>query len=89
VAAHDDDVTPPQCHLHDGTQFHAWEGPCRAARTRGGREVTLATIAQPSLFEVRDGTLIVAGDYGAGEAELLALADALEPVDLDDVHWER
>ena len=89
VAAEDDDVTPPRCRLHDGTQFHAWDGPCRAARTPGGRAVTLADIAQPSLVEVRSGTLIVAGAYGAGEADLLALADALRPVDLGDVHWER
>jgi len=89
VAADEDDVTPPSCHLHDGTQFHSWEGPCRIARTPRGRLVTLADIAQPSLIEVRSGTVIVAGAYGTGEAELLDLADALEPVDLDDVHWER
>jgi hypothetical protein len=89
VAAEDDDVTPPECALHDGTQYHAWTGPCRAARTPGGRLVTLAAIAQPNLVQIREGTLIVAGSYGATEGDLLALADALEPVDVDEIHWER
>jgi hypothetical protein len=89
VAAEDDDLTPPACFLHDGTPYHAWDGPCRAARTPRGRLVTLADIDRPSLAEVRDGTLIVAGAYGAGAADLLAIADALEPVDVADIHWER
>lgn len=89
VAAEDDDLTPPACFLHDGTPYHAWEGPCRAARTPRGRLVTLAHINRPTLVEARDGTLIVAGAYGATEADLLALADALEPVDVADFHWER
>ena len=89
VAADGDDLEPPDCLLHNGTSYHAWEGPCRSARTPRGRLVTLADINTPSLVEVRGGTLIVAGAYGAGEAELLALADALEPVDVEDLHWER
>jgi hypothetical protein len=89
VAAEDDDITPPECALHDGTPHHAWMGPCRAARTPGGRVVTLADITQPSLIQIREGTLVVAGAYGGAEADLLALADALEPVAVDDVHWER
>jgi hypothetical protein len=89
LAAEDDDLTPPDCSLHDGTIYQAWQGPCRAARTPRGRLVTLADIAQQNLFEVRDGTLIVASAYGAREDDLLALADALEPVDVDDIHWER
>ncbi len=91
VAAEADDVTPPECHLHDGTPYVAWSGPCRAAHTPGGRPVTLAemSIGVTSLFEVRAGTLIVAGAYGAGEADLLVLADALRPVDVAEMHWER
>lgn len=89
VAAEDDDLTPPDCFLHDGTSYHSWEGPCRSARTPRGRLVTLADINQPSLVEVRDGTLIVAGAYGSTEADLLALADALRPIDVADIHWER
>ncbi len=51
--------------------------------------MTLVDINAPSLVEVRDGTLIVAGAYGSTEADLLELADALRPVDVDDIHWER
>lgn len=47
------------------------------------------SIGVTSLVEVRDGTLIVAGAYRAGEPDLLALADAQEPVDVEDLHWER
>ena len=47
-------------------------------------------IARPSMALVRDGTLIVAGAYApAGEADLLAFADALRPVAVEDIHWER
>jgi hypothetical protein len=43
-----------------------------------------------SMVDVRDGTLIVAGAYApAGEADVLALADALRPVAVEDIHWER
>jgi hypothetical protein len=92
VASDADDVTPPDCFLHDGTPYVAWDGPCRAARTPRGRPVTLAdmSIGVTSLIEIRDGTLIVAGAYApAGEADLLALADALRPVAVEDIHWER
>jgi len=89
VAADGDDLAPPDCFLHAGTSYHSWEGPCRTARTPRGRLVTLADINQPSLVEVRDGTLIVAGAYGSGESDLLALADALRPISVRDVHWER
>jgi hypothetical protein len=33
VASAADDVTPPDCDLHDGTPFVGWHGPCRTART--------------------------------------------------------
>ena len=92
VAAEDDDLTPPQCELHDGTPFHAWDGPCRTARTPRGRLATLVEmqIGVLSLVDVRDGTLIVAAAHApAGEADLLALADALRPVDVGEIHWER
>lgn len=89
VPAEDDDLTPPFCAVHDGTPSIAWRGPCRAARTPRGRLVTLADIAQPSLLQIREGTLIVAGAYGAPEADLLVLADALERTPVDEVHWER
>ena len=91
VAADADDVTPPDCHLHDGTPYIAWSGPCRTVRTVRGRPVTLAEMQTgvTSLVEVRDGTLIVAGAYRAGEPELLALADDLRPVAVEDIHWER
>jgi hypothetical protein len=91
VASDADDVTPPDCRLHDGTPYIAWHGPCRAARTPRGRLVTLADmrIGVTSLVEVRGGTLIVANAYRAGEPELLALADDLRPVDVEDIHWER
>jgi hypothetical protein len=89
LAADDDDLTPPECFLHDGTSTHSWEGPCRAARTPQGRVVTLADMSQTSLVEVRYGTLVVAGAYGGTEADLLALSDAFEPVDVGDIHWER
>jgi hypothetical protein len=92
VAAEDDDLTPPRCDFHDGTPFVAWEGPCRSARTPRGRVVTAVEMQTgvPSVVEVRDGTLIVAGAYvPAGEADLLALADALRPVDVEDIGWER
>jgi hypothetical protein len=88
-ATRDDDVTPPDCAVHDGTRFSAWDGPCRAARTPAGRTVTLARTPDPSLLAVRDGTLIVAGSHEATEADLLALADALAPVDVADIGWER
>jgi hypothetical protein len=91
VAADADDVTPPRCELHDGTPYVGWYGPCRTARTPRGRLVTLAdmSIGVTSLVEVREGTLIVAGAYRAGEPELLALSDDLRPVDVEDIHWER
>jgi hypothetical protein len=90
VAAEDDDLVRPACFVHDGTSYHAWEGACRSARTPRGRLVTLAEINVPTMLEVRDGTLIVASAYApAGEADLLALADALRPVDVADIHWER
>ena len=92
VAAEGDVVTPPRCALHDGTPFHAWDGPCRSALTPSGRVVALAEmqIGALSLVEVRDGTLIVAAAYApAGERDLLALSDALEPVDVRDIDWER
>ena len=92
MAAEDDDLTPPRCELHDGTPFHAWYGPCRSARTPRGRVVAVMEMQTgvPSFAAVRDGTLIVAGAYvPAGEADLLALADALQPVAVEDIHWER
>ena len=92
VVAEDDDVTPPQCHVHDGTPFHAWAGPCRSARTPRGRLVAVVEmqIGRPAFVDVRDGTLIVASALApAGEADLLALADALRPVDVGEIHWER
>jgi hypothetical protein len=91
AAVADDDVTPPQCDLHDGTPYVAWDGPCRDARTPQGRLVTLAdmSIGVTSLVEVRDGTLIVAGEYGGTEADVLAFADDLRPVAIEDIHWER
>jgi hypothetical protein len=92
VAAAGDDVTPPHCELHDGTPFHAWDGPCRAARTPQGRVVALAELQTgvASLVEVREGTLIVAGAYApATEADLLALADDLRRTAVEDIHWER
>jgi hypothetical protein len=91
VAADADDLTPPDCDFHDGTPYVAWRGPCRTARTPRGRSVTIAdmSIGVTSLVEVRAGTLIVAGAYGAGEADLLAFADALRPVAVEDIHWER
>jgi hypothetical protein len=58
LAAEDDDLTPPDCFVHD-------------------------------IVEVRDGTLIVAGAYGSTEADLLAFADALRPVAVGEIHWER
>ena len=79
-------------HVHDGTPFHAWYGPCRSARTPRGRLVAVVEmqIGRPAFLDVRDGTLIVASAHApAGEADLLALADALRPVDVDDIHWER
>ena len=46
--------------------------------------------APPASLDVRDGTLIVASARApADEADLLALADALRPVDVDEIHWER
>src|ERR671912_756446 len=33
LAAEDDDLTPPDCFVHDGTAYHSWEGRCRSART--------------------------------------------------------
>jgi hypothetical protein len=89
LAAEDDDLTPPDCFVHDGTAYHSWEGRCRSARTPRGRLVTLVDINAPSLVEVRDGTLIVAGAYGSTEADLLELADALRPVDVSEIDWER
>ncbi len=92
VAAADDDLTPPHCELHAGTPFHAWYGPCRSARTPRGRVVAVMEMQTnvPSMADVRDGTLIVAGAYApAGEADVLALADALRPVAVEDIHWER
>lgn len=92
IASEADDVTPPGCDLHDGTSTASWDGPCRAARTPGGRLATLADLRTgvTSLIEVRDGTLIVASAYApAGEPELLALADALRPAAVEDIHWER
>ena len=92
VAAEDDDLTPPQCDFHDGTPYHAWRGACRSARTPRGRAVAMVEMQTgvPSMVDVRDGTLIVAGAYApAGEADLLALADGLRPVAVEDIHWER
>jgi len=92
VVAEDDDLTPPQCQAHDGTPFHAWHGPCRSARTPRGRLVAVVEmqIGVPSFLDVRDGTLIVASARApADEGDLLALADALRPVDVDEIHWER
>ena len=92
VAAADDDLTPPRCALHAGTSSHAWDGPCRSARTPLGRVVAVMEMHTdvPSLAEVRDGTLIVTGAYApAGEADLLALADALRPTAVEDIHCER
>ncbi len=92
LAARDDDLTPPRCELHSGTPFHAWYGPCRSARTPRGRVVAVMEMQTgvPSMADVRAGTLIVAGAYTpAGEADLLALADALRPVAVEDIHWER
>ena len=89
LAAEDDDLAPPECFIHAGTAYHSWKGPCRSARTPRGRLVTLVHINAPSLVEVRDGTLIVAGAYGSTEADLLALADALRPVGVGEIHWER
>ena len=91
-AAEDDDLTPPQCDFHDGTPFVSWDGPCRSARTPRGRLVAVVEmqIGVRSIVDIRDGTLIVAGAYApAGEADLLALADALRPVAVEDIHWER
>ena len=88
-AARGDDLEPPECIVHDGTRYSAYQGPCRAARTPQGRVVTLADAPDPSLLAVRDGTLVVAGSWQATEADLLAYADALRPVDARDVDWER
>jgi hypothetical protein len=92
IAARADDLGPPRCALHDGTPYHAWGGPCRSTRTPRGRLVALMEMQTgvPSLAQVRGGTLIVASAYApAGEADLLALADALRPVEVGDIHWER
>ncbi len=92
VASDADDVTPPRCELHDGTPFHAWYGPCRSARTPEGRLVAVMEMQTgvPSIAQVRSGTLIVAAAHApADEADLLALADALRTVDVDDIDWER
>jgi len=78
-------VPPPACSVHGGTRFSAWHGPCRAARTPQGRVVALAETPDRSLLSVRDGTLIVAGSWEPQEADLLAYADALRPVDAGDV----
>jgi hypothetical protein len=88
-AARGDDVEPPECTVHDGTRYSAYQGPCRAARTPQGRVVTLADAPDPSLLAVRDGTLVVAGSWHATEADLLAYADSLRPVPAREIHWER
>ena len=51
--------------------------------------MTLADAPDPTLLAIRDGTLIVARSWRATEADLLAYADALRPVSVRDVDWER
>ena len=89
LAARGDDLEPPECTVHDGTRHSAFQGPCRSVTTPRGALATIADAPDPTLLQVRDGTLIVARSRQGTEADLLAYADALRPVPLDDLDWER
>jgi hypothetical protein len=81
-------LTDGHCELHglagSGTNF--FDGPCRARRTPGGREVF---IGAREAFTTLGHTLVRLQHSGVREPALLAWFDALRPVAPGDLDFKR
>lgn len=81
-------LTDGRCELHDlaGTSTNFFDGPCRAARTPGGREVFLGG---RDAFTTLGDTLVRLQYSGVRERALLAWFDALRPVAPADLDFQQ